>query len=118
MEGLTFSAGHQASTSEVRNAPPVTNSVRSDFVPKGDKFAQPQQPPDKTRADPEVAKVEAKASPFQARLNYDRDKAQLFVEILDQATGDVVQRIPAETAADTIHELTGGYGGTVVDKIA
>lgn len=66
----------------------------------------------------EVPRIEAQESSFQARLNYDRDKATVFVEILDPTTGDVIQRIPAESAAERIHELTGGYGGSVVDKIA
>ena len=117
MESLTFSASHQGNSSELQNAKPAKPVVRS--VQTGGDTAVPDLPAtDQVRPTNTGARTETQASSFEARLNYDKDKALLFVEILDPATGDVVQRIPAETAADRIRELTGSYGGTVVDKIA
>jgi uncharacterized FlaG/YvyC family protein len=114
MEGLTFSASHQGGSTELRTPKPVQAPVSS----TGEATAQRQPASEETRAPGDVPNIEAQESPFQARLNYDREKATLFVEILDRATGDVIQRIPAETAAERIHELTGSYGGAVIDKIA
>ena len=117
MEGLTFSTGHQGNTSELRGVAPTTPPSRPSATPPAGTNALADSAPEETPV-AEPVRVEAPESSFQARLNYDEDKAELYVEILDPATGDVVQRIPAETAADRIHELTGSYGGTVVNKIA
>ena len=114
MEGLTFSASSKGGTPELRtvNPPSPVASATSETN------AQHQSAQGENRPVAEVPHIESKDSPFQARLNYDQEKATLFVEILDLATGDVIQRIPAETAAERIHELTGGYGGSVIDKLA
>lgn len=117
MEGLTLSAGSQGNASELRNAKAAPPSARSTVPSLGDAVV-PGPPSSNERASAKLTRVEAPASPFQARLNYDRDKATLFVEIVDQATGDVIQRIPAESAAERLQELTGGQGGSVFDKIA
>lgn len=116
MEGLTFSASHQGGSTELRTPKPVQATALP--VLPTEAIAQRQPASKETRAPVDVPHIEAQESPFQTRLNYDREKATMFVEILDRATGDVIQRIPAETAADRIHELTGGYGGAVFDKIA
>ncbi|MEK9661482.1 MAG: flagellar protein FlaG, partial [Alphaproteobacteria bacterium] len=117
MESLTFSAHPQGNASELRNAKPVTPGNRLTESSVGEAAAPIQPNPEEQRREPvEVKRVEAEESPFQTRLHYDKDKAALFVEILDRATGDVIQRIPAETAAERVHELTGSQGGAVVDK--
>jgi uncharacterized FlaG/YvyC family protein len=118
MEGLTFSASHQRGSPELPSVASAAHANRPTTPSAGEAAVQGQPAPDQNRAVAQVAHVEAQGSPFQARLNYDRDRASVVVEILDPETGDVIQRIPAETAAERIHELTGGYGGTVVDKIA
>ena len=117
MEGLTFSASHQGGSTELRTPKPV-QATALPISSTGEATAQRQPASEETRAPADIPQIEAQESAFQTRLNYDREKATLFVEILDRATGDVIQRIPAESAAERIHELTGGYGGAVIDKIA
>lgn len=119
MEGLTFSASHPGNSPELpKNVKPAIPEIRSTPSTGGDTAADTQVTAEKTRPAAEASRPEASEPDFQARLNYDEEKALLFVEILDQATGDVVQRIPAESAAERIHELTGTYGGNVLDKTA
>lgn len=118
MEGLTFSASRQGNSSELRNPAPITPASRPTSSSTGEAAVQDRPTPGDARAAAEVARVDAQGSAFQARLNYDQDKATVFVEILDPETGDVRLRIPAESAADRIRELTGHYGGSVIDKIA
>ncbi len=117
MEGLTFSASHQGNSPELRTASPVPPN-KQPTKPSTSEAVVRDQTKLEVRAASGIVHVEAQGSAFQARLNYDRDKATVFVEILDPSNGDVIQRIPAETAADWLRELTGGHGGTVVDKIA
>lgn len=52
---------------------------------------------------------------FQARLNYDPLEADVFLEILDPETGEVIRRFPAEDAARD--EVT-GRGGALIDHVA
>ena len=118
MEGLTFSTGPQGNPTELRNAKQAASTNRPTETPADDAAASTSQATEERREQAEVKRAEVRESPFQTRLHYDKDKAALFVEVLDRATGDVIQRIPAETAAERIHELTGSQGGAVVDKIA
>lgn len=120
MEGLTFNAQSQGNTSEFRNAKPETFGNRStDSSTVGDIGTSNRTAPEEQRREPvEAKRAVAEESPFQTRLQYDKDKAELFVEVLDRATGDVIQRIPAETAAERVHAITGSQGGAVVDKLA
>lgn len=52
---------------------------------------------------------------FQARLNYDPLESDVFLEILDPETGEVIRRFPAEKAAD--HEMV-NHGGTIFNRLA
>lgn len=52
---------------------------------------------------------------FQARLNYDPVEADVFIEILDPETGEVLRRLPAEQAAD---DETANRGGTIFSRLA
>ena len=118
MEGLVFNTRHQSGISELRPATPSAAPSRQ-AQPGVDESADSAQPAAEKNPQPvALSRAGESQSSFQARLNYDREKATVFVEILDPATGDVLQRIPAESAADRIHELTGGYGGSVLDKLA
>ena len=52
---------------------------------------------------------------FQARLNYDPIEAEVFLEILDPETGEVLRRFPAEKISEnetTIH------GGIIFNRLA
>lgn len=85
--------------------------VRDDSVPRQDSGAATPE------NDPRAIKlVETEGRIFQARLSYDPVEADVFVEILDPTTGDVVRRLPAETAADESADLK--HGGTLVNRIA
>ena len=64
-----------------------------------------------------TVKTASRASPYQAGLGYDEDKASVFVEIVNSATGDVIQRFPAETASDELRQLTGHLAGNITDKL-
>lgn len=61
-----------------------------------------------------VKLVETEGRIFQARLSYDPIEADVFVEILDPTTGDVVRRLPAEKAAEESTVLKNG--GTLVNQ--
>jgi len=61
-----------------------------------------------------VKLVETEGRIFQARLSYDPIEADVFVEILDPTTGDVVRRLPAEKAAEESAVLKNG--GTLVNQ--
>ena len=52
---------------------------------------------------------------FQARLNYDPLEADVFIEILDPATGDVLRRLPAEEL-DKDEALRAG--GAILNRLA
>jgi hypothetical protein len=117
MDSLTFSTSPQGNSPEFRSAASAAPASRPTAGSTATGGVPGQPPTGQSRASADASYVE-QASAVQARLNYDRDKGFVFVEILDPNTGDVIQRIPAESAADRIHELTGGYGGTVFDKIA
>jgi hypothetical protein len=119
MEGLTFSASRQSGSTELRNATPVSPVPRVAQPPTDDSTEDGKSTSDEKPASAAAAPhVTQSQSSFQARLNYDRENATVFIEILDPTSGDALQRIPAESAADRIHELTGGYGGSVLDKFA
>ena len=118
MEGLSFSNSRQIGISEIRPATPSATPSRQAQTGTDETAESAQPPADKNPQPVKSAPVVESQSSYQARLNYDREKATVFVEILDPTTGDVLQRMPAESAADRIHELTGGYGGSMFDKLA
>ncbi len=69
-----------------------------------------------SRADAAPA-VEA-APADNARLSYDREKKRVYVEILDPRTGEVILRLPPESAVSRMIELSGGRLGALVDSTA
>lgn len=83
--------------------------VREESAPQDDPDAG--QVEDDLRA---VKLVETEGRIFQARLSYDPIEADVFVEILDPTTGDVVRRLPAEKAAEESTVLKNG--GTLVNQ--
>ncbi|MGB0625415.1 MAG: hypothetical protein ACPGQ5_02465 [Alphaproteobacteria bacterium] len=52
---------------------------------------------------------------FQARLNYDPVEEDVFIEILDPKTGEVLRRLPAEDASE---DETAGQTGALLDRVA
>jgi hypothetical protein len=52
---------------------------------------------------------------FQARLNYDPFERDVFIEILDPGTGEVLRTLPAETAGD---DETANRGGAILNRLA
>ena len=59
-----------------------------------------------------------KASTVGARLSYDLEDSAVVIEILDKRTGEVIQRLPPETAAERFRKMTGRASGAVLDKTA
>ncbi len=59
--------------------------------------------------------IETESRIFQARLSYDPVDADVFVEILDPVTGDVIRRLPADKAAED-HVLLRD-GGALLDRM-
>ena len=60
--------------------------------------------------------VELEGRIFQARLSYDPEDAEVFIEILNPTTGDVIRRLPAEKAAEDRPVF--GHGGALIDRVA
>lgn len=54
--------------------------------------------------------------PPRARLNYDPIQSEIFIEILNPQTGDVIRRFPAERAADEDRALRAG--GKILNRFA
>lgn len=52
---------------------------------------------------------------FPARLNYDPQTRDVFLEILDPETGDVLRRLPAEQAAE---DESSRHGGAILNQLA
>ena len=77
-------------------------------VEKGEKTGLAEEKPQATRAESQGA---------HARLNYDEDTKEVFIEILDPQTGDVLQRFPAEELPEQIRAASSGVG-TLVETFA
>ena len=98
--------------------------IRPPSEPLPRPFAMPVDPiaADETEAKPDVQSddrvrlVETEGRIFQARLSYDPENAEVFVEILDPTTGDVIRRLPAEKAAE--EKSMFGFGGALIDRVA
>lgn len=58
------------------------------------------------------------SSPFQARLNYDVENEDIYIEILSPRTGEVLQRLPPEDALEPLLQNSDGKPGTVLDRVA
>ncbi len=67
---------------------------------------------------PATASAKPVSSPFQARLNYDIQEDDVYIEILSPRTGDVIQRLPPEDAVEQLRERTDGHTGAVLDRVA
>ena len=80
------------------------------------KRASANEPADrKDRPAPGASAVQNTTS---ARLSYDFESEDVFIEILNPRTGDVIKRLPPEDAAAEINTLSGSLPGAVYDGTA
>lgn len=97
-----------------------TAEPRSDwFAARLQPNASAQDEPESVQTDGDVSAVkliETESRIFQARLSYDPEDAEVFVEILDPTTGDVIRRLPAEKATEDAFDLK--QGGALVNQFA
>jgi len=96
---------------------PATEPVPGSFAMLARNASDEEKGP-KTAPESEnrVNLVETEGRIFQARLSYDPENAEVFIEILDPTTGDVIRRFPAEEAAETQSDFR--QGGRLVNQVA
>jgi len=68
------------------------------------------------RSDPGPRPPEPAQIPPRARLNYDPLHSEIFIEILNPQTDDVIRRFPAERAADEDRAMHAG--GKILNQFA
>ena len=71
--------------------------------------------PSTRAAAPPAARLPAKATVDTARLSYDRERHRVYVEILDPQTGEVLLRLPPESAVERLQQINNGQPGALVD---
>ncbi len=84
-------------------------------IPEEETESRPDASEEKTRVPDPIRVPEPIQSKTQARLNYDPFQADVFLEILDTKTGEVLRRFPAEEAAQD--EIT-KHGGAILNWLA
>lgn len=95
----------------------TTEPVPGPFArPPRNARVEAQTPKPDAAFDNRVRGVETEGRIFQARLSYDPENAEVFIEILDPTTGDVIRRFPAEEATD--EQSAFPQGGALVDQVA
>jgi len=87
----------------------VVSSSREEAPDRTTELADKPRIPDPIRAPEPIQRN------FQARLNYDPFERDVFLEILDPKTGEVLRRFPAEKAAED--EMT-NRGGAIFNRLA
>lgn len=63
-----------------------------------------------------IRPVEYEGRIFQARSSYDAENAEVFIEILNPTTGNVIRRLPAKKAAED--RFVFGQGISLLYRIA
>ena len=116
-----------ASTSRVVTADPPTRPVNVRERPPD---ASPNAPPGassdaaNTRAEPAAKQgasgnaASLKPIGTRARLSYDFESEDVFIEILNPRTGDVIKRLPPEDATAEVNTLSGSLPGALYDATA
>lgn len=119
MDDIAFSAGPRSRPHNPASENAAISAVQTPAARKTAEHALTGDgpPAEAIRAVAEPVHFEAQSSRYQARLSYDRDKASVFVEILDTA-GEVIQRFPAEDGVDRLNQLTGRSAGAIADLLA
>ncbi len=114
---------------QVRERPPDTSapaaSARDTSAPDAAAVAtKSAAAKESTAAAPEglsrAASVAAAAPSFgaggsHARLSYDVEDADVYIEILNPRTGDVIRRLPPEDAVPLIRDIADAGPGAVID---
>jgi len=89
----------------VETAPPDEANARSDApAPEEALFKAPPQPDREKSVSP------------RARLNYDSEREEVYVEVLDRSTGEVLFTFPAKESEQA--RLSGLSQGALVDQLA
>lgn len=103
---------------EALGTPPQAASLRGGDKPVV-RAQEPdgERPVDKGERTAPVRRIEAPARSFQARLNYDSAAEEVFVEILNPQTGDVLTRLPAEELPNDIRALVSA-SGPLIETVA
>lgn len=106
-------------TAESKLAANPTRPDKTEAVARDEKVS-PLEPAQKSTAasGTSVAIDKPISSPFQARMNYDIENDDLYIEILSPRTGEVLQRLPPEDALDPLLKATDGKAGAVLDQVA
>lgn len=99
-----------------RIRPPAEALARPPAVPPGHNEAEETGTNSDRKSENRIRPVEYEGRIFQARLSYDTEDAEVFIEILNPTTGDVIRRLPAEKAAED--RFVFGQGGSLLDRIA
>ncbi|MHA1565623.1 MAG: flagellar protein FlaG [Alphaproteobacteria bacterium] len=108
----------RATATELTNqSKPTANPTRPDdskAVARDEKVSrpEPEQKPASEAAEKPVS------SPYKARLNYDIENEDIYIEIISPRTGEVLQRLPPEDALDPLLKTTDGKIGAVLDQVA
>lgn len=89
--------------------PAVREGTREEASARTNEVVEKPRIPDPIRAPEPIQRK------FQARLNYDLLEAEVFLEILDPETGEVLRRFPAEEAAE---DETTKHGGVIFNRLA
>lgn len=101
--------------------PQQAGSIRGELTPEvrvqEPETEEPVEKSEKPEKRPQAERVELPPRAAHARLNYDEESEEVFVEILDPQTGDVLQRFPAEELPDDIRASVGD-AGSLVETIA
>ncbi|MEP4377610.1 MAG: hypothetical protein ABJ215_04390 [Alphaproteobacteria bacterium] len=77
-------------------------------IPKDVTEKLPEDPAEKPGVPEPIRIPEPVKSKIEARLNYDPFESDVFVEILDTQSGEVLRRFPAEKAAEDEVTKRGG----------
>ena len=88
--------------------PGVITPSREDAPGRATDMMEKPRIPDPIRAPEPIQRK------FQARLNYDPLERDVFLEILDPETGEVLRRFPAEKAAE---DEIANHGGTIFNRL-
>lgn len=113
MSSLTAIGNSQPAIPLRGEAKPVVRGPEPKSVQPVEKAEKTQE----TEKQPQAKRTIAEPRSAHARLNYDEETKEVFVEILDPQTGDVLQRFPAEELPERIR-AAGGEVGSLVETIA
>ncbi len=103
----------QQAASLRRDAKPVVRELEA----KSERPAEKAEKTEKAEDTRQVKRAERQAKPAHARLQYDEETKEVFIEILDPQTGEVLQRFPAEELPEKLGAASTGVG-SLVETIA